>query len=623
MGFFSRISGRRRTQKNSGESKLDLVSTSGRPDSTPDPREISLESISYVPLPRSPDVWEVREPDYGELELLGDPETAPVLYTYGAKQYNKVLLLMREFPPEARVGHLGRVCARAYRNIVRKREAEGKPHIAAKWCAELFEELPSAVTNRDRRKLNKLIRECEKLGKKCPYSQVELLPEQREPLFTVSPGSGWAVASERKLPMDERPDPAFDLFHITRDGCVLEDCRGRSKRFPGAEAVLQKRDAGGRVAHERALDHDIDVRSSNPTSDRFAYMSSDGLFVALDAELLETSRLELGKRPEVRRLARDWWDHSSYRIHIDSVDVSHDGERLLYTVDDEAWCLDSAGRILWSIKMPLPDGWEPFVDTSEVTGTSAEVGEALRLMSLSLPCSPDEVKQRYKELALKWHPDVNRSSSASHDRMVELNHAYEVLTGTNPADLEFGPSTGVSYRQKQHSSTITAGGVELTMTASIITDRMGDWLHASSFAASGGTVYVGSEKGKVVQLSSDGQPQRVYDVGNSPERIVDTGDRLFIQTRTRLYVIRGDSLETIVDILGEGDLVLGQTGFGLMSEKSFRWFSADGSLVGEVATRHPIRLVHPIPGGILVSTRQHEAEIAGPPPWWHGAAGDG
>ena len=616
MGLLSRLFGRRPPQQRPSAARSEVAPSKRKSASTPEPVELLLDSIGYVPLPRSPDAWEVREDDYGEFSLMDEPETAEVLHAYWEKKYNKVVGLVENFTVDRRVGHLGRVFAKAYRHIIRKWESREKPHVAAKWSAELLAALPEEATNRDRRKLNKLIRECEKQGKKCPYLPVELQPEEKDPLFAVSSDSSWELGPERKLPLDERPDPAFRFLHITRDGCVLVDESGRSDRYPDAEALLQKRDTSGAIVAERPLEHDIDVRASNPTSDRFAYMSRGGLLAAVDSELNETARIELGQRSEVRRRACEWWDPTSYCSHIDSVDVSPDGERLLFTLDDEAWCLDASGRILWGVKMPLPEGWRRVVDTSETTGTSGELAEALFLMGIALPISPSEIKERYKELALKWHPDVNRDDPTSHERMVQLNHAYEVLTGTSPKELEFGQSGGVYYERVEDSHTIEADGLALTFTVSMGTDRMGDWLHASSFGSSSGVSYVGSEKGKVVELSPTGQPRRVYDVGNMPERIVDTGSALFIQTRTRLYVLRGETLQTVVDIYREGDLIIGQTGFGLVSEKSFRWFDAAGALVGEVTTRHPIRLIHPIPGGILVSTRQHEAEVHGPPAWW-------
>ena len=42
-------------------------------------------------------------------------------------------------------------------------------------------------------------------------------------------------------------------------------------------------------------------------------------------------------------------------------------------------------------------------------------------------CSQEGIKKAYHELALKYHPDVNKSDEAR-DRMKSINEAYEVLS---------------------------------------------------------------------------------------------------------------------------------------------------------------------------------------------------
>ena len=49
------------------------------------------------------------------------------------------------------------------------------------------------------------------------------------------------------------------------------------------------------------------------------------------------------------------------------------------------------------------------------------------LLGLSIGCSQEEIKKAYHELALKYHPDVNKSDEAR-DTMKSINEAYEVLS---------------------------------------------------------------------------------------------------------------------------------------------------------------------------------------------------
>lgn len=49
------------------------------------------------------------------------------------------------------------------------------------------------------------------------------------------------------------------------------------------------------------------------------------------------------------------------------------------------------------------------------------------LLGLGIGCSQEEIKKAYHELALKYHPDVNKSEEAR-DKMKSINEAYEVLS---------------------------------------------------------------------------------------------------------------------------------------------------------------------------------------------------
>ena len=53
--------------------------------------------------------------------------------------------------------------------------------------------------------------------------------------------------------------------------------------------------------------------------------------------------------------------------------------------------------------------------------------EALAIMGLEPPVTYDEVKKRYKVLAKKHHPDLNRNNKSSEDLLKKVNMAYTIL----------------------------------------------------------------------------------------------------------------------------------------------------------------------------------------------------
>jgi DnaJ-class molecular chaperone len=67
----------------------------------------------------------------------------------------------------------------------------------------------------------------------------------------------------------------------------------------------------------------------------------------------------------------------------------------------------------------------------------------LTLMELAVPVTRLQIRKRYSELALRWHPDRNRSAQA-HEQMTALNRAIELLTRIDAKILasENGASSG-------------------------------------------------------------------------------------------------------------------------------------------------------------------------------------
>ena len=74
--------------------------------------------------------------------------------------------------------------------------------------------------------------------------------------------------------------------------------------------------------------------------------------------------------------------------------------------------------------------------------------------------TPEEIKKRYRELVMKYHPDLNKNNPDAAKRMAEINEAYQVLSdpekrahydrfgrvgeevGTPPGDFNFGGAEG-------------------------------------------------------------------------------------------------------------------------------------------------------------------------------------
>ena len=178
--------------------------------------------------------------------------------------------------------------------------------------------------------------------------------------------------------------------------------------------------------------------------------------------------------------------------------------------------------------------------------------------------------------------------------------------------------TGAVFGQELHRSTIEAGGHTFTITMGIQAGEKfaADWIYAASFAGSSNGAYLAGYSGRVIEVNERGEGLRVYDIGAVPRQIIDTGTHLYLLTNTRLYVMRGDALHALIDTFDGGELLVAQSGFGLLEKKRMRWFTPDGTYAGSVVTKDPIRRVYFSQDHLVVETRQTRATIKGAPAWW-------
>jgi hypothetical protein len=72
-----------------------------------------------------------------------------------------------------------------------------------------------------------------------------------------------------------------------------------------------------------------------------------------------------------------------------------------------------------------------------------------------------------------------------------------------------------------------------------------------------------------------------------------------------------------VDTSDGGALVMGGSGFGLLEPKRFRWFSPDGTHLGTVLSKDPIRRVFSRADGLIVESRTRRTVVDGAPAWWN------
>jgi len=67
----------------------------------------------------------------------------------------------------------------------------------------------------------------------------------------------------------------------------------------------------------------------------------------------------------------------------------------------------------------------------------------------------------------------------------------------------------------------------------------------------------------------------------------------------------------LLDTHQQGRLIGSEGGFGLLTNKTLHWFAPNGTKLGSLHARDPIRAIYATQEGATIQTRQHEVEVRG------------
>jgi hypothetical protein len=301
--------------------------------------------------------------------------------------------------------------------------------------------------------------------------------------------------------------------------------------------------------------------------------------------------------------------------YLRSISLSDTNERFAYSIIDNVYLSDLAGKKYWKLTMPPKSGWNPIL-TSSVKLTPEEKA-AIELFSLSVPFSLEDLKSKYRSYAREYHPDLHRGDVNLDEKMKQINLAFSTLSGSKGLSwLEEKES--YSYAKEMWRQEIEIPGAsKITLTASMSMGIGGDWIYQVEISDFHESIYIGSYSGKIIKLNYRGFAQEIFDIGVVPEDIIAIKDNIIIRADQRLYILSCSSIRSIIDFNKDEEVLIFTIGLILVSDRRIRYFDFDGKLRGEILSAKPLYQIYQIENKLIIETRQNRAAISGSPHWWN------
>ena len=371
----------------------------------------------------------------------------------------------------------------------------------------------------------------------------------------------------------------------------------------GYESSFYKvRNYTGKLRSEFTANHSIYRFNYSENSDKFVVSSDDIILY------LYSINNGLIASYDLNSVAQD-------KYHVRCIDISPDGNFLLFTNVDKAYLINSDSDIIGSWKMPIKEmpkeeGWE--LRKYDESINHSEITKSLAILNLNGNPEYSEIKKKFKGLVLKYHPDQNPNPEST-DKIKEIITAYEYLTKENAKGALKETGMDEYYYYKVMSRTkfeVPNIGLSFTLemgTGGGITE---DWIYTTYLGLNGEEIYLGCYSGKIYCLSQTGIVKKLYDCHEVVRSIKNIRAYLFIETDYYLYILKDDKYLNNIKIWKNGNLYWMNGGFLLKTSNELKFFSYEGILKSTIKFKNRIYDLYITNKGFNVSTTNRTYEIS-------------
>jgi curved DNA-binding protein CbpA len=484
---------------------------------------------------------------------------------------------------------------RTFRKLYKASLKDEEWEQAYRELSELFETLPSSITDTDRRQYNKVVEQLRSMDAGFTGRPVLLekdkYGESVMPLPEVESAHGVDIAVET----DELWSRPKGLKHVrlqenltTHEGFVAISHTYDRQARGYVSSRIWTYSSDGEAVSERDINEGFYRIKISETCDRLIGYSDD-------------LRLSLwtmaGKRLAERDIARE---AEGSKYHIRCVDVSEGASHALFTSSTRAYLLDQSLNTVRIWIMPPPEGYE--VRRKGMAMPDSRIQSAVSTLELTGNPSQVEIKSQFRRLALLHHPDRNPDDPIAEDRMKAIIKAYHILSDEDILEALEDIEGGEYYYRVIHEAEIEMPGMGVTLGFTMSVSGPGDWIYASHMTPRAKRIYLGCYSGAVYCMDLSGDVLSIYSTDEPIRGLREWTGFLYVWTDGSMYVIESDKAANHLDLRNRSIKCFAQWGFIIRNGYSLELYSLDGTWLGAVHLVKPPREIVPTRNGFVVYT---------------------
>lgn len=475
---------------------------------------------------------------------------------------------------------------RTYRKIINLK-IENKAYNEAYYIyKEFFKVCSTNITNMDRRKFNKLVKNLIEVDPKGNFHEVELVDDPD--IKIVSKDDFIQLGKETRFKKDNDPRIRnWDILSILEFNTLY--CGSIDNNF-----FYKVRDYNGDLRSVFNSIHSIYRFDYSDNSDKFIVSSEDLVLYlySINNGLILNYNLE---------------SFSNHKYHLRCISISPDGEFILFTSVDQAYLMNIDLTPIGNWSVPINEGYEIRRHDSSID--YSEFDNNLAILGLNGKPELSEIKKTFKTLVLRYHPDKNPNNPEANAKMKQIINAYEYLTGETAEKIMKESGAEEFYYKVMFKTEVEIPNTGLSFTIEAGTSAGAeDWIYATYLDSNANEIYLGCYSGKIYCFSKEGTVKKIYNCQDVIRSIKKRYHFLYIKTDFYLYILKDDKYLNHLNI-GRNDLIWINSGFILKNSTEIKFFNEEGVSRGSIKFKNRIHDLYLTNNGINISTTNKTYEI--------------